>query len=63
MMHQHTWTESVGNLLRKTGKGIWKILRTDLTETRYGHRIQDQIFREGKFAPKKQDGHHNGPAH
>jgi hypothetical protein len=63
MMHQHTWTESLGNLLKKTGKGVWKFLRTDLTETRYGHRILDQIFREGKFAQKKRDRHQNSQAH
>jgi hypothetical protein len=46
-------TGSVGKITRRIGDKVLDILQTDLTETNYGHRILDQIFREGKFAPKK----------
>ena len=35
------------------GETVLDYLQCDLTETRYGHRILDQIFREGKFASKQ----------
>ncbi|MGA1204319.1 MAG: hypothetical protein ACO3ZW_00705 [Opitutales bacterium] len=55
MKHHHTWTESLTNFAKRAGEKLPDLLRSDLTETRYGHRILDQIFREGKFAPKKKN--------
>jgi len=52
-MNRHSSTGSIGRVTRRIGGKVWEILQTDLTETNYGHRILDQIFREGKFASKK----------
>ena len=51
-MHHHSKKESIGRFTRRMGETILDYLHCDLTETRYGHRVLDQIFREGKFAPK-----------
>ena len=52
MSHEHKWTESLGEFARQAGHKLPDLLRSDITETKYGHRVLDQIFREGKFASK-----------
>jgi hypothetical protein len=49
MIHTHEWAESIGRFLSRTGKATVAFLDMDLTETKWGHRVMDQIFREGKF--------------
>ncbi|NDV63310.1 hypothetical protein G0Q06_12665 [Puniceicoccales bacterium CK1056] len=49
MIHHNAWTASVGRFLSRTGKATVAFLDLDLTETKWGHRVLDQIFREGKF--------------
>ena len=63
MIHHHTWTETLGKFVTRAGAIAWDFLRTDLMETKFGHRVIDQIFREGKFAPNKHGGssHHRSP--
>ena len=51
MIHHHTWTESLGKILKRTGEKVLDLFRLDMTESKWGHRVMDQIFREGKFSP------------
>ena len=53
MLHHHTWTESLGIFLKRTGEKVLDIFRLDMTETKWGHRVMDQIFREGKFSTQE----------
>lgn len=53
MLHNQTWTESLGKFLARAGRGIFDLFRLDMTETKWGHRVMDQIFREGKFSPNE----------
>jgi len=50
MLHHHTWTESLGKFLKRAGDQVLDFFRLDITETKWGHRVMDQIFREGKFS-------------
>ena len=52
-MYNLTKKKSISRFTRRMGETVMDYLHCDLTETRYGHRILDQIFREGKFAPKQ----------
>jgi hypothetical protein len=52
MLHNNTWTESLGNFLLRAGNTVLDLFRTDMTQSKWGHRVMDQIFREGKFAPQ-----------
>ena len=53
MLHHHTWTKSVAIFLKRAGEKVLDIFRLDMTETKWGHRVMDQIFREGKFSVEK----------
>lgn len=52
MLHNNTWTESLGSSFVRLGHGLLSLFRTDLTDSKWGQRVMNQIFREGKFAPK-----------
>lgn len=61
MMYHQQWAASIGRFLSRTGKATVRFLDLDLTESKWGHRVMDQIFREGKFSadnekPSKADG-------
>jgi hypothetical protein len=58
MLHNNTWTESLGKFLLRAGNAVLDLLRLDMTESKWGHRVMDQIFREGKFAPHSTDKAH-----
>jgi hypothetical protein len=51
MLHHHQWASSLAKLLRRAGSKVLDFFRVDMTETKWGHRVMDQIFREGKFEP------------
>jgi len=51
MLHNQSWTESLGKFVMRIGRCLVDLFRTDMTQTKWGHRVIRQIFREGKFAP------------
>ena len=53
MLHHHTWTESLAIFLKRAGEKVLDFFRVDMTETKWGHRVMDQIFREGKFSAQE----------
>lgn len=40
-------------LARGLRYGLRSLLHCDLSESKWGHRVMDQIFREGKFDPQR----------
>ena len=50
MLHHHTWAESLAIFLKRAGEKVLDFFRVDMTDTKWGHRVMDQIFREGKFS-------------
>jgi hypothetical protein len=58
MIQHRSWTGSLGNLLKRISEKALNLFRADITETKWGHRVMDQIFREGRFAPG--DSHEPG---
>ena len=50
MINHHHWTETLGHFLKRVGSKVLDFFRLDMTETKWGHRVMDQIFREGKFS-------------
>ena len=44
-------TASLGKFLVRMAKATMRWLALDVTETKWGHRVMDQVFREGKFHP------------
>lgn len=55
MIHTHQWTTTLGKFLKQAGVRVLDFFRVDITETKWGHRVMDQIFREGKFEPHHTD--------
>jgi hypothetical protein len=51
MLHNNTWTITLGRFLLRTGNGLLELFRYDMTDTKWGHRVMNQVFREGKFSP------------
>lgn len=45
-------------MARGLSNGLRSLLACDLTESKWGHRVMDQIFREGRFAPERQNHQH-----
>jgi hypothetical protein len=58
MLQKHPDQSKWTSLLRDAGKGLLQFFSTDMTDTKWGHRVMDQIFREGKF-----DDHAHGHGH
>ncbi len=53
MLHHHTWTQSLAIFCKRAGEAVLNLFRLDMTETKWGHRVMDQIFREGKFSAQE----------
>lgn len=50
MLQNAPWTHLLGKGLSRTGHWLRAVLAQDLSDSKWGHRVMDQIFREGKFS-------------
>lgn len=53
MLQNESWSLSLGRFLARAGTAVLSFLRIDMIETKWGRRVMDQIFREGKFSDEE----------
>jgi hypothetical protein len=51
MLQKTKWTTVLGKSFNRVGHWLGSVLMQDLSDSKWGHRVMDQIFREGKFSP------------
>jgi len=50
MIKVHTWTNNLRKFLLKSWRSTGLFLEKDLMESKWGQRVLDQVFREGRFS-------------